>query len=114
MFADIFITTLIAVLTLISQHYFPWRLALKRDLPRTAAYTMGTAALVVPLAVLYASWAIHPPAWGFAFLAALLSVTIFGGMTVFSIYALDSVMIKFAQADEITDLYVMARKNAKG
>lgn len=38
------------------QHWFPWRLVLRMELPRVAAYVIGTLAYLVPITVLFSTW----------------------------------------------------------
>jgi hypothetical protein len=38
------------------QHYFPWGLIFRRELPRVIAYAIGTLAYIVPLTVLFIQW----------------------------------------------------------
>ena len=80
---DILITALTAGSLLLAEHYAPWRLVLRRKLPRIVAYILGVLALVVPLTVLYALWA----AW--QAVLALWVVTLAGGAVVLACYALD-------------------------
>ena len=47
------VTALFAFLAIVSEHYFPWQLLLKRDLPRIPAYVLGVLAFALPLTVAY-------------------------------------------------------------
>lgn len=40
----------------IAQHYFPWGLVFRGELPKVPAYIMGTLGWVVPLTVLFWAW----------------------------------------------------------
>jgi hypothetical protein len=47
---------LIAMLAVLVEHWLPWRAMLGRDLPRTAAYVLGTLAILLPMTALLMSW----------------------------------------------------------
>lgn len=40
----------------IAQHYFPWGLVFRGELPKVPAYIMGTLGWVLPLTVLFWGW----------------------------------------------------------
>lgn len=52
----ILVTVVVAVLAQLALHWLPWRLLLGRDLPRPAAYIVGTLAMALPLSGLFAAW----------------------------------------------------------
>lgn len=64
-------------------HYFPWRLMLKNDLPKVAAYTLGVAGLMVP----FTGWLWEQ---GYQDVINTLWAVIFaGGAMVAALYAFD-------------------------
>lgn len=80
---QVLLAALIAWLALWAEHWFPWRLFLRRDLPRIPAYVLGVLALTAPLTALLWSW----QSW--AELAAMWVVVIAGGAAVISAYGVD-------------------------
>ncbi len=83
---DILVTALTAGSLLLAEHYAPWRLLLRRKLPRVAAYILGVLALAVPLTGLFALWA----AW--QAVIALWVVIAAGGAVVLACHALDDLL----------------------
>lgn len=81
--APILIAVLLTVLILIVEHYFPWRSLIGRDLRPVECYIAGILAIHLPLSTLLATWQL----WNA--LIALWALTIGGGVTVGSCYALD-------------------------
>ncbi len=53
---QIALTALVGALQQGCQHYFPWGLVFRRELPRVLAYTTGTLAYLIPLTVLFLYW----------------------------------------------------------
>ena len=104
MIIDIAITTLISVLTLIAEHYFPWGVMVGKQLPRITAYVLGILGLIVPLSLLYCFWLLDPPTEEWAYLAALLSVVIFGGLAVIGCYGLDWLITQVIRAKELQEI----------
>jgi len=98
------IVAIIAALALAAEHYFPWRLALGRDLPRPGAYVLGVLAMAIPLSGLYVAWGFEPPAWQLAHLAALWAVVGAGGLTVLAAYGLDWTIRRVRLAAELAEL----------
>lgn len=90
MIVQVGLTALVTMLALGCEHYFPWRLAIGRDLPRPAAYVLGLLAIIVPVSGLFVAWAQEPPVWGYGYVAALWAVVASGGMTVLGAYWLVS------------------------
>ncbi|MBI5964904.1 MAG: hypothetical protein HY863_15605 [Chloroflexi bacterium] len=64
-------------------HYFPWRMALGRELPRLAAYTLGLLGMMVPLSM----WLMDHDE--IEILQTLWTVIFTAGLTVFALYGLD-------------------------
>jgi hypothetical protein len=109
---DISITVTIAALLLLVEHWFPWRLILRRDLPRLAAYVLGVLALVLPLSGLYWAWASSPPGSSWAWLVALWAVIIGGGLSVGLAYLIDWCLQQAAQARDLAELMTLREGDA--
>jgi len=107
MTSEILLTALVTWLALLVEHWFPWRLLLRRDLPRIAAYTMGVLALIVPLSVLYWRWSLVGLADQLGYLIALWSVTVGGGAAVAGAYVVDWLLGRLALATELQELLGM-------
>lgn len=97
---------LISALLLWVEHWFPWRLALKKDLPRLAAYAMGVLALVGPLTWLFVFWARYGfyIETGFEYVVALWAVVIGGGVAVGGAYLVDWVLARMAEVGELREV----------
>lgn len=67
-------------------HYFPWRLVLRRDLPRPLAYALGTLAMMIPFTI----WLIDQRQGDIA--GMLWLVIGAGGASVMAWYGLDWVI----------------------
>jgi hypothetical protein len=80
---DILAATLITALLLLVEHWFPWRQLVKREMDLLARYVIGTLGLLVPFAILLASW----QQW--QALIALASIVVAGGLSVMGAYAVD-------------------------
>jgi hypothetical protein len=90
---DILLTACITMALLWGEHYTPWHLFLGRELPRPAAYTLGTLAIIIPVSGLYILWSMGGPELDNCLLhaaAALWVDVALGGLTVYVLYALDS------------------------
>ena len=79
----ILVAALIAGLAELALHWLPWRLLLGRELPRVAAYVLGTLAIVLPLSGLFAMWGNWLQA------AALWAVVVSAGLAVLGGYLFD-------------------------
>ena len=84
MIIEICIAAVIAGLALLALHWLPWGLWLGRELPRPAAYIVGTLAMVLPLTGLFAGWS----EW--MAVLALWSVVVVSGMAVLLAYLFDA------------------------
>lgn len=104
MTSEILLTALVTWLALLVEHWFPWRLLLRRDLPRIAAYTMGVLALILPLSVLYWRWSLAGLADQRGYLIALWAVTLAGGAAVAGAYVVDWLLGRLALAIELQEL----------
>lgn len=98
MVPDILLTCVVAALLLLVEHWFPWRLALGRDLPRLAAYVLGVVALVAPLTVLFARRGELDAAIG------MWAVIVSGGAAVMLAYGVDWLLARLALAKELGEL----------
>lgn len=79
---EIFLAALVGAMQQAIQHWFPWRLLFKVELPRVAAYTIGTLGYLVPVSVLYWHWELAGMSVPYAHLAALWSCVIGSGVAV--------------------------------
>ena len=73
----------IAMLAELGLHYFPWRMLLKGELPRVAAYVLGVLGLMVPFT--FYLWERGDA----DVICALWEVIGAGGLTVMALYGLD-------------------------
>lgn len=97
MISQIGISALVAWFILWWEHWFPWQALLRRELPRVAAYILGTLAMACPLTGLFWYWAHHSrPDWPYAHLAALWVVIVAGGISVMSAYGIDRLIVWIA------------------
>ena len=67
----------------IGLHYFPWRLALGKKLPRLAAYTLGLLGMMGPLS----AWLMDRGQYEIT--QVLWMVVVAAGLTVFAVYGFD-------------------------
>ena len=105
MVPDILLTCVVAALLLLVEHWFPWRLALGRDLPRLAAYVLGVLALVVPLTVLFAQRGELDAAIG------MWAVIVSGGLAVILAHGVDWLLARLALAKELGEIASQARND---
>ena len=111
---DLLLTLLTVWLLLWTEHWFPWRLMLRKDLPRLVAYILGVLALHVPLTGLYIYWASSGVDVGeHAHLVALWVVTVGGGLAVLSAYGIDWLLDNLARRYELDEL-LRGREDAAG
>jgi hypothetical protein len=95
---EILLACVVTMLLLLVEHWFPWRLMLRRDLPRLAAYVLGVLALAGPLTALFVRWKAWMP------LAGLWSVIVSGGLAVMVAYGVDWLLGRLALAVELGEL----------
>lgn len=104
----IILTALIVSLLLFVEHWFPWQLMLRAELPRLAAYVLGVLAIVVPLTGLYISWWIDPGnRVKFGEVIALWAAVCVGGLSVMAAHGIDKLLKRLAhgaEMDELNDL----------
>ena len=84
MMFQICVASVIAVLAQLALHWLPWKMLLGRELPRPAAYALGTLAISLPLTGLFLAWGIVEA------VLALWSVVIGSGAAVAGAYLLDA------------------------
>src|SRR5689334_5648918 len=98
MFIQIFITALIAALLQWVLHWFPWRMLLRRDLPRLLAYILGMLGIILPVSGLF----IYQQAWNS--LIALWAVVIASGVATVKAYGLDWLLNRITLSYESQEL----------
>lgn len=79
------IASLVACLLTMLEHWLPWREILLKELPRTTAYILGTAAILLPVSGL----ALLTPVDRYELLIGIWCVTIAAGMGCVLGYAID-------------------------
>jgi len=102
---QILLTALVTWLALWVEHWFPWRLLLRQDLPNLASYVLGVLALVGPLSVLYWHWTVRGIDGLHLHLIALWIIVIVGGMAVSCAYLIDWLLGRLALATELGELF---------
>jgi len=100
--AETLITALVAVLLLLVEHWLPWRMIFKRELPRILAYVLGVLALALPFSALLAYWG------EFHALAAFWAVVAAGGLAVMTAYFADWTLGRIVLANELAELMEQA------
>ena len=102
---DILLTMILSWLLLWVEHWFPWRLMFRKELPRLLAYIMGVLALHAPTTVLFIFWARSAvDVSHYGHVIALWSVTIAGGLAVLSAYGIDWLLDRLARSTELREL----------
>lgn len=111
--AQILLAALVSSLQQAVQHWFPWRMLLRRDLPRVAAYVIGTLAYLVPLTILFLWWeqatASVPP---YLHLLAVWACVGSSGAAVILVRAADWFMDEMLQHQEEKELHHAAQKRS--
>lgn len=95
---------LFAALVLWVEHWFPWRLMLRRDLPRLAAYILGVLALAGALTWLFDQWRVAGAPGEWAYVAGLWAVILSGGAAVLVAHGLDWVLGRLVLSWELEEL----------
>jgi len=106
--AQIAIAAGFAWLILWVEHWFNWRMALRRDPPPILGYILGTLGWLIPLTILFSMWVKMPPDSPYAHLVALWSLVASGGMSVISAHFIDWIiqrMVQVPELEEINHLY---------
>jgi uncharacterized membrane protein len=83
---EIAIVAIVSVLIQVCLHWFPWRPALGKELPRVSAYILGVAGMMIPFSVLLVVW----NEW--MTLIGLWVVILASGLAVVLVYAIDSLL----------------------
>ena len=78
------IAVIVSSLAQLALHWLPWQLLLGRDLPRPAAYMLGTSGIALPLTGLFWAWGFPGP------ILALWAVVVGSGLAVLAGYLLDA------------------------
>lgn len=107
----ILLVGMIASLLLLVEHWFPWQLMLRKELPRLAAYVVGVLAIVVPLSGLYLFWGFQP---GYRVnhgeLIALWVAVGSGGISVLVAHGVDELLRRLARGEETEELLELREK----
>lgn len=88
-------------ITQAAQHYFPWGLIYRRELPKVPAYIMGTLGWVLPLTVLFWAWdssLVAVPRW--MYLVAVWACVSASGLAVVAVRGLDWVLDRVVRSFE--------------
>ncbi|HPS41038.1 MAG TPA: hypothetical protein PK040_00440 [Anaerolineaceae bacterium] len=91
------IASVIAFLIVVVEHYLPWQLILRKELPKIPAYILGVLAFGIPLSVLFTvitDWTSSEIVLSF------WVVVISAGAGTVGCYNLDSLIHNRARADE--------------
>lgn len=110
MIETISIAALVSALLIIAEHYFPWRVVLHgKRLPRIAAYTLGTLAVLLP----FTYWLIKQPNClsHIAAANALWVVTVVAGAACIGCYALDKALEYRSRALDAEEREARFREN---
>jgi hypothetical protein len=92
---NIFTASLIAALIELVLHWFPWRMAIGRDLPRPVAYVLGVLGFALPLTCLWWMW------W--VLVIELWIVIAAAGIAVMVAYALDKLIHTMRRGHEAVE-----------
>lgn len=98
---DIALAAAFGALQQVAQHYFPWGLIFRAELPKVPAYIMGTLGWVIPLTVLFWAWdanLVDIPRW--MHLAAVWACVSASGMAVVLVRGLDWIMDRVTRSFE--------------
>jgi len=111
MVAAILVTGLIAALVQFGLHYFPWQLALRREMPRLGAYVGGVLGFGLPLTILLLLLFFDNGEKAYLIsLAAFWIVVAFSGAAVIIAYGLDRLLIRLARESEFKELLEEKKK----
>ena len=81
---NLWVLVVMVMISELGMHYFPWRILLRgKELPRLAAYTLGSLGMVVPFTVWL--WQIGE----YEVIHGLWLVVCAAGLMVFALYGLD-------------------------
>jgi hypothetical protein len=97
---DIAMAALVGAMQQAIQHYFPWGLVFRRELPRVVAYIIGTLAYLIPVTVLYAHWAMIGIANNWSHLIALWACVAASGLSVILVRVVDWALERITRSFE--------------
>lgn len=98
---------IIVILVELGLHYFPWRMLIRRKLPRPVAYTLGLGGIMVPFSL----WLMDRDQ--IEILQTMWIVIISAGFTVFALYGLDRYLDLEKKEVEAGQVEVMLKKLIK-
>jgi len=121
---QVVVTAIIVALVELVEHWFPWRLVLRRDLPRLAAYILGVAGIALPYTALLMMWwqtwdGGYPLPVGVFIpvseavrrcLVAFWYAVGAGGLAVAVAYAIDQVLLLAVKAQDLEEIATLCRK----
>lgn len=96
----------LAWLILWIEHWFPWRMLLRRDLHPVARYVLGVLGFTAPLSLLFAGAFGETPGDGFSYLLALWLVIVASGFSVVLAYVIDGGLTWLIQLREAKENYL--------
>ena len=105
---EILLTALIAVLLELVMHWFPWRMILRRDLTRPAAYVLGVFGIAGPVSVLWALWGM------INVVISLWAVIVATGLAVVGAYDIDALLNRLMRGSEAEELLNETRQPNDG
>lgn len=104
--SQIALAALVAGMQQIIQHYFPWGLIFRRELPRVLAYIVGTLAFMVPLTWLFVIWELGGVHASYAHLVAAWACVGASGLAVVLVRGIDWLLdrvLRSYEHEEIDD-----------
>lgn len=101
---QIVLTSLFSILVMWVEHWFPWQMVLRRQLPRLAAYVMGVLGILGPLTYLYCLWVNVPPINPWFYLIALWAIIFSSGLAVALAYLFDWVTGRVILSFELNEI----------
>lgn len=105
---------IMAALILLVEHWFPWRLMLRKKLPRLAAYILGVLALAGTLTWLFEQWRVMGAPGGRAYVVGLWSVIGSGGAAVLGAHGLDWLLGRLALSFDLEELARVRNADSSG
>jgi uncharacterized membrane protein len=117
---EVSLAAVVAALIQCVSHWFPWRGALQRELPRIPAYILGMLGILLPVSVLYWHWDVN--AVGLpqhAYLVGLWVCVVASGLAVLIVYWIDwlvDVLARLRESNEREDaaMSVLRERDAQG
>jgi hypothetical protein len=99
------LAALVSALVQAISHWFPWRLALGRELPRVWAYVVGVLGFLLPVTVLYWRWDVVGLMVAWSHLVALWACVVASGLAVVLGYAIDGIANRVRLSHELEELH---------